>query len=73
MLPAVSEIRNVSGCAGPAKPAAGVKVATPTDESTTVPAGEVADPDVLLTAADEAMYRTKAARRGGRDIRIESA
>jgi diguanylate cyclase (GGDEF)-like protein/PAS domain S-box-containing protein len=35
--------------------------------------GDPADPDVLLTDADEDMYRTKAARRGGRDIRSESA
>ena len=39
----------------------------------TAPPGERADPDLLLTAADEAMYRSKAARRGGRDIRSESA
>jgi diguanylate cyclase (GGDEF)-like protein/PAS domain S-box-containing protein len=35
--------------------------------------GERADADALLTGADEAMYRSKAARRGGRDLRSESA
>ena len=35
----------------------------------TAAAGGAADPDALLTAADEAMYRSKASRRGGRDIR----
>jgi diguanylate cyclase (GGDEF)-like protein/PAS domain S-box-containing protein len=39
----------------------------------TAPVGSVADPDVLLTEADEAMYRTKATRHSGRQRRSESA
>ena len=46
----------------------GVSVGVATSEP-----GTTADADALLTDADEAMYRTKAARRGGRDIRSESA
>ena len=39
----------------------------------TAPAGTQADADLLLTEADEAMYRRKATRRRGRDVRPESA